>query len=182
MSGRCRLTQRRVRTLNGSDQALTGSRSVLGLEVVAAAPIKDRDGAVIGAVCGERGKQQGGIPRPIKNEEALMLQLLARAVEGKVVHVRSRNAEATQKLAQRLHPDALQQLAWAVANIRAVDELERSKVLEGQAAKDMKLAKEEGMDSPGGLAIEESYRKATAAGLGELDLSEILKYLEQKGN
>lgn len=49
-------------------------------------------------------------------------------------------------------------------------------------AKDLKLAKEEGMDSPGGLTIEESYRKATAAGLGELDLSAILKYLEQKGN
>ncbi|HEY6899599.1 MAG TPA: NAD(P)-dependent oxidoreductase [Puia sp.] len=49
-------------------------------------------------------------------------------------------------------------------------------------AKDLRLVREEGLDSPAGLAIEESYRKAAAAGLGELDLSAILKFLEQKGN
>ncbi|MBS1665175.1 MAG: NAD(P)-dependent oxidoreductase [Bacteroidetes bacterium] len=49
-------------------------------------------------------------------------------------------------------------------------------------AKDLRLAKEEGMNGPAGLAVEESYRKAAAAGLGELDLSAILKFLEQKGN
>jgi adenylate cyclase len=67
------------RTVFVSDQALSGSRSMLGLEVVAAAPIKDRDGKVIGAVYGERRKQST-IPRTINNEEALLLQLIARAV------------------------------------------------------------------------------------------------------
>ena len=67
-------------------------------------------------------------------------QTLARTVEGKGVHVRSRNAEATQKMMERLAPEHLQTLAWATANSRAVDEMERAKSLEGQAAKELRDA------------------------------------------
>ena len=70
----------------------------------------------------------------------LTQQTLARALEGKPVHVRSRNAEATQQMAARYSPDALQTLAWAVANQKAVEELEKSKGLEGQAAKELRDA------------------------------------------
>lgn len=47
-------------------------------------------------------------------------------------------------------------------------------------AKDLRLAKEQGLHSPGGLVIEESYRKAMAEGLGEEDLSAILKFVAKK--
>jgi len=49
-------------------------------------------------------------------------------------------------------------------------------------AKDLRLVKEQGMHSPGGLAIEESYRQATAEGLGEEDLSAIIKFIGGKGH
>lgn len=71
-----------------SEQALSASRSMLGLEIVAAAPIKDRDGKVIGAVYGERRKQ-GALPRTITNEEALLLQLIARAVAAALNRLRA---------------------------------------------------------------------------------------------
>ncbi len=48
-------------------------------------------------------------------------------------------------------------------------------------AKDLRLVKEQGMFSPGGLAIEESFRQATAEGLGEEDLSAIIKFVTTKG-
>ena len=48
-------------------------------------------------------------------------------------------------------------------------------------AKDLRLVKEQGMHSPGGLAIEESFRQATAEGLGEEDLSAIIKFIATKG-
>ena len=47
-------------------------------------------------------------------------------------------------------------------------------------AKDLRLVKEQGMHSPGGLAIEESFRQATAEGLGEEDLSAIIKFIAKK--
>ena len=75
-------------------------------------------------------------------------QLLARQLEGKGVHVRSVNAEATQKMAQRLTPDNLQTLAWAVAISRAVEALEKSGELEGQAAKEIKDALGSDLTSP----------------------------------
>jgi len=49
-------------------------------------------------------------------------------------------------------------------------------------AKDLRLVKEQGMHSPGGLVIEESFRKATAEGLGEEDLSAIIKFVGGKGH
>ena len=49
-------------------------------------------------------------------------------------------------------------------------------------AKDLRLVKEQGMHSPGGLVIEESFRKATAAGLGEEDLSAIIKFIATNGH
>lgn len=70
----------------------------------------------------------------------ITMQMLARQVEGKGVHVRSRNAEATQKMVSRMSPDALQMLAWATTLSKQVEELERSKALTGQAAKEMRDA------------------------------------------
>ncbi len=70
----------------------------------------------------------------------LTQQILARTIEGKPVHVRSRNQEATDKLLARLTPDNLQQLAWAVTATAKVDELERTRVIEGQAVKDLRDA------------------------------------------
>jgi 3-hydroxyisobutyrate dehydrogenase len=49
-------------------------------------------------------------------------------------------------------------------------------------AKDLRLVKEQGLHSPGGLTIEESYRQATEAGLGEEDLSAILKFVADKAD
>jgi len=48
-------------------------------------------------------------------------------------------------------------------------------------AKDLRLVREQGMHSPGGLVIEESFRQATAEGLGEEDLSAIIKFIATKG-
>ncbi|HEY4286874.1 MAG TPA: NAD(P)-dependent oxidoreductase [Puia sp.] len=49
-------------------------------------------------------------------------------------------------------------------------------------AKDLRLVKEQGMHSPGGLVVEESFRQATAEGLGEEDLSAIIKFIAGKGH
>ncbi len=70
----------------------------------------------------------------------LTQQTLARAIEGKAVHIRSRNAEASGQMMQRLSPEALQTLVWAVANLKTVEDLEKSKGLEGQAAKELRDA------------------------------------------
>jgi 3-hydroxyisobutyrate dehydrogenase len=47
-------------------------------------------------------------------------------------------------------------------------------------AKDLRLAREQGLRTPGGLLIEESFRKARESGLGEEDMIAILKFLENK--
>ncbi|MDQ3814956.1 MAG: SEC-C metal-binding domain-containing protein [Armatimonadota bacterium] len=65
-------------------------------------------------------------------------QVLARYLDGKPVHVRSRNQEATDKLVDRLSPQRLQDLAWLVGVSQRVDELEHSGALEGQAAKEIR--------------------------------------------
>ncbi|RYX86682.1 hypothetical protein EON83_00440 [bacterium] len=70
----------------------------------------------------------------------ITMQMLARQVEGKGVHVRSRNGEATQKMVSRLSPDALQTLAWATTLQKSVDEMEKNKALTGQAAKEIRDA------------------------------------------
>ncbi len=70
----------------------------------------------------------------------ITMQMLARQVEGKGVHVRSRNGEATQKMLARIQPEALQTLAWATTLQKAVDEMEKSKALTGQAAKEIRDA------------------------------------------
>ena len=70
----------------------------------------------------------------------ITMQMLARQVEGKGVHVRSRNGEATQRMASRIQPDALQTLAWASVLQKSVDELEKNKALTGQAAKEIRDA------------------------------------------
>ncbi len=49
-------------------------------------------------------------------------------------------------------------------------------------AKDLRLVKEQGMNSPGGLAIEESFRQAQVEGLGEEGLSAIIKFFAAKGH
>lgn len=48
-------------------------------------------------------------------------------------------------------------------------------------AKDLRLVREQGLHSPGGLVIEESFRQAQAAGLGDEDLSAIIKFIADKG-
>jgi len=48
-------------------------------------------------------------------------------------------------------------------------------------AKDLSLVKKQGLHSPGGLTIEESFRQATAAGLGEEDFSAILRFVGASG-
>jgi 3-hydroxyisobutyrate dehydrogenase len=48
-------------------------------------------------------------------------------------------------------------------------------------AKDLRLVREQGLHSPGGLVIEESFRQAAAEGLGEEDLSAIIKFIAAKG-
>ncbi|BCM89145.1 protein translocase subunit SecA [Abditibacteriota bacterium] len=70
----------------------------------------------------------------------ITMQMLARQVEGKGVHVRSRNGEATQKMVSRLSPEALQTLAWATTLQKAVDAMEQNKALTGQAAKEIRDA------------------------------------------
>jgi preprotein translocase subunit SecA len=68
----------------------------------------------------------------------MSLQTMARFLEGAPPHVRSRNAESTQKFVSRLAPEALQQLAWATACNEKIEELEKSGVLFGQGAKEMR--------------------------------------------
>jgi preprotein translocase subunit SecA len=68
----------------------------------------------------------------------MSLQTLARHLEGQPLHIRSRNSESTEKFVRRLQPDALQQLAWAVAVGEKIEELEKAAVLFGQGAKEMR--------------------------------------------
>jgi 3-hydroxyisobutyrate dehydrogenase len=49
-------------------------------------------------------------------------------------------------------------------------------------AKDLRLVREQGLHSPGGLVIEESFRQAAAEGLGEEDLSAIIKFIAATGH
>jgi preprotein translocase subunit SecA len=68
----------------------------------------------------------------------MTLQTLARHLEGKSVHVRSRNEETTQKFVERLAPERLQDLAWLSAVTQRVDELEADGTIQGQAAKELR--------------------------------------------
>ncbi len=68
----------------------------------------------------------------------MTLQVLARTMEGKAMQVRSRNEEATQKLVERLSPQRLQDLAWLSHVLHRVDELEGTKAVEGQVAKELR--------------------------------------------
>lgn len=70
----------------------------------------------------------------------ITLQTLARVLDGKPVHARSRNQDTTAKLESRLAAENLQNLAWLVAVRRKVDELERAGALQGQAIKEMRDA------------------------------------------
>lgn len=44
-------------------------------------------------------------------------------------------------------------------------------------AKDLRLAKEQGLHTPGGVLLQDTYRQAQAVGLGEEDMSAIWKFL-----
>ncbi len=68
----------------------------------------------------------------------MTLQTLARALEGKTIHVRSRNEETTQKFVERLSPERLQDLAWMSLMTQHVDELEHQGKLQGQIAKELR--------------------------------------------
>ena len=68
----------------------------------------------------------------------MTLQALARHLEGKMVHVRTRNQEATDKFMDRLSPTRLQDLAWMTAMVGRVNELEQNGELEGQVAKEIR--------------------------------------------
>lgn len=68
------------------------------------------------------------------------LQILARHLEGQPVHARSRNQETTDKLQERLTAERLQELAWVLAVRNAVDQLESSGQLQGQAVKEIRDA------------------------------------------
>lgn len=47
-------------------------------------------------------------------------------------------------------------------------------------AKDLRLGKEQGMHTPGGAVLHDSFQQALAAGLGEEDIAAILKFVEGK--
>ncbi len=47
-------------------------------------------------------------------------------------------------------------------------------------AKDLRLGKEQGMHTPGGTVLHDSFQQALAAGLGEEDIAAILKFVEGK--
>jgi preprotein translocase subunit SecA len=68
----------------------------------------------------------------------MTLQALARTLEGKAVHVRSRNEETTTKLVERLTAEQLQNLAWVLGVQSKVHELEVSKEIEGHVAKELR--------------------------------------------
>ena len=68
----------------------------------------------------------------------MTVQTLARALENKTIHVRSRNEETTQKFVERLSPERLQDLAWMSLMTQSVDALERDGKLQGQIAKEMR--------------------------------------------
>jgi len=68
----------------------------------------------------------------------MTLQTLARALEGKTIHVRSRNEETTQKFVERLLPERLQDLAWMSLMTQSVDALEDQGKLQGQIAKELR--------------------------------------------
>ncbi len=68
----------------------------------------------------------------------MTLQALVRQLQGKTVHVRSRNNETTEKYEDRLSPQRLQDLCWVQYLMQRVNELEEANELEGQAAKEMR--------------------------------------------
>ncbi|MBV9469965.1 MAG: hypothetical protein JOZ57_12040, partial [Abitibacteriaceae bacterium] len=68
----------------------------------------------------------------------MTMQTLARHLEGKMLHVRARNQEATDKFMDRLSSERLQDLAWANAVVQQMNDLEHRGELEGQIAKEMR--------------------------------------------
>lgn len=78
----------------------------------------------------------------------MTMQTLTRYLEGKPLHVRARNQEATTKFVERLAPEHLQSLAWATAVSKAVDGLERQGALEGQGAKEIRDALGQELTTP----------------------------------
>jgi len=68
----------------------------------------------------------------------MTIQTLVRHIEGKELHVRSRNQEATNKLEERLSPQRLQDLAWVTTIQERVDAMAESGALEGQVIKEIR--------------------------------------------
>lgn len=82
----------------------------------------------------------GGTLDVESRRRVITLQTLARQIEGKPVHVRARNQEATDKYVERLTPKLLQDLAWVNAVTEKVTALESSGAVEGQVAKEIRDA------------------------------------------
>jgi adenylate cyclase len=62
------------------DAALAGADSLRGVDAVVAAPLLDRDGAVIGALYGDRRHNSNQTGGPLSRIEAMLVELLARGV------------------------------------------------------------------------------------------------------
>jgi preprotein translocase subunit SecA len=78
----------------------------------------------------------------------MALQVLARHLENKPVHVRSRNQDTTNKLEARLSAPQLQQLAWLTLMRNVANELESSGQLQGQAVKEIRDAIGQDLSTP----------------------------------
>ena len=78
----------------------------------------------------------------------IAMQILARKLEGKPVHARSRNQDTTGKLEDRLTSPRLQELAWLLAVRNAADALELQGQLQGQAVKEMRDAVGQDLTTP----------------------------------
>jgi len=78
----------------------------------------------------------------------MALQVLTRHLEEKPIHVRSRNQDTTNKLEARLAAHNLQEQAWLLQMRNAVDELENSGQLQGQAVKEIRDAIGQDLTTP----------------------------------
>jgi 3-hydroxyisobutyrate dehydrogenase len=74
----------------------------------------------------------------------------------------------------------------AVAN--GITKIKTANIVEGQfqaafalkhLAKDLRLGKEQGLHTPGGLVLHDSFQQAVAAGLGDEDIAAILKFVDR---
>ncbi len=80
----------------------------------------------------------GGVLDVESRWRVMTMQALARHLENRSLHVRSRNAASTEKFVTRLAPQSLQALAWATLIGEKLEALEKSGVLIGQGAKEMR--------------------------------------------